>query len=284
MKLESSITYTACPEVQAICQDFFNLTGITYFNFVRAYDDGSRLYLTNSQPWVSFIFNNHQEYSFAFEETTENLQSHYLLWDLIEGARDDPLIRVAREKFNIDHGFTLINRHDDFTEFCYFATLPRNKKLNLFFINNIELLQSFILYFKDKASGLINEAETQKIILKGHSLFWLETSKNGTKSLKEFFKYCDIKRFFLNGELKGVHLTKREAECLSYIFDGKVPKEVGRMLGISHRTVEAHIDAAKLKMRCKNKSSLLSTAKKCGFLNIYETIKANHLSETSKAN
>lgn len=40
------------------------------------------------------------------------------------------------------------------------------------------------------------------------------------------------------------HLTKRQRECMEHVANGATAKEVGRSLGISHRTVELHIAAA----------------------------------------
>ena len=40
-----------------------------------------------------------------------------------------------------------------------------------------------------------------------------------------------------------LHLTPRQRECISLVRDGLSSKEIARKLGISHRTVEAHIEA-----------------------------------------
>ena len=74
--------------------------------------------------------------------------------------------------------------------------------------------------------------------------------------------------------MKEVHLTNREAECLSYLFDGKPLKEVAIILGISCRTVESHVEMAKTKLRCSFKGELLKTAKENGFMRIHEVIAA----------
>lgn len=43
-------------------------------------------------------------------------------------------------------------------------------------------------------------------------------------------------------------LTSRESECLRWIADGKTDVEVGKILGISPRTVRFHINNAKIKL------------------------------------
>lgn len=63
-------------------------------------------------------------------------------------------------------------------------------------------------------------------------------------------------------------LSKREAECFFYLIRGKSAKCISKILGISHRTVETHIDHLKLKLRCKNKYELIESAIKYGLVNI----------------
>ncbi|MDP4576124.1 helix-turn-helix transcriptional regulator [Qipengyuania sp. G39] len=46
-----------------------------------------------------------------------------------------------------------------------------------------------------------------------------------------------------NETLSRVHITPRQLECIEMVGEGMSSKEIGRKLGISHRTVEAHIFA-----------------------------------------
>lgn len=115
--LEENITLATAHEVEEICKDFFNYTGITYFNFVRIYNDGSRISLCNNYGWQKFFIENHQNYSIIFEEKTQQAEANFLIWDVIDGITEDPLMSIARDTYDIDHGMTLITRYEDFTEF-----------------------------------------------------------------------------------------------------------------------------------------------------------------------
>lgn len=44
--------------------------------------------------------------------------------------------------------------------------------------------------------------------------------------------------------------TKRQEDCIKFLLEGYSANEVGRLLNISRRTVEAHINKVKAKLRC----------------------------------
>lgn len=258
INFKETITYKACDEILEIAKDFFNLTGITYFNFVRAYDDGTRLYLTNSRAWAEFIFENHAKYHFAFEESTDNLTSQYLIWDLIPAAKADELIKIAREDFDIDHGMTLINRYDDYTEFCYFATGKNNAGVNQFYSANVNLFYYFILYLKDKANRIIHQADDNRFSFN-------QQTKEINFHQSEKLKFNSIKKYFLSGKFKNIYLTQREAECICFLYTGASPKEIAKLLQISHRTIEGYIENAKIKLRVNSKNELFKVLNTSGF-------------------
>ena len=52
-------------------------------------------------------------------------------------------------------------------------------------------------------------------------------------------------------------LTPREKEVLSLIVLGYTAKRAARTLGISFRTVEAHIEKLKYKLRCSTKGEVV---------------------------
>ncbi len=67
--------------------------------------------------------------------------------------------------------------------------------------------------------------------------------------------------------LNSFNFTKRQSECLFYLVRGKSLKQIGYILNISQRTVEEHIDNAKILMKCASKSSLIEKLIFFGFMN-----------------
>jgi DNA-binding CsgD family transcriptional regulator len=55
-------------------------------------------------------------------------------------------------------------------------------------------------------------------------------------------------------------LSRREADCLHWMAQGKSYKAVGRILGLAERTVRAAVASAKLKLHARNKSEVIAKA------------------------
>lgn len=70
----------------------------------------------------------------------------------------------------------------------------------------------------------------------------------------------------LSYHTSGVCLTVREREVLRLVADGFSAKEVALRIAIAPRTVERHIDNARLKMRARNRAHLITCAIVSGLL------------------
>lgn len=64
------------------------------------------------------------------------------------------------------------------------------------------------------------------------------------------------------------NLTKKETTIFYYLLKGKTAKETARILTLSPRTVEHHINTIKYKMQCCNKSQLFEKAHINGFKSV----------------
>lgn len=278
----SNLVITSCDDVQHICAPFFESTDLTYFNFVRIYNDHSRICLSNNQDWMKFVFLHRDSYKLVFERQMTEAYSTCLVWDVMPDILEDELMKVAWNQFDIAHGITLIERYDEYVEFSYFATTPDNPMINHFYVNNLDVLRKFILFFKDKARKLITEMEHERFMLQGHPLYWLEKAndfespsadKNLVKIRHDALNNIKINRYYLGGKFSHIYFSGREAQCLALLLEGKSMKEVANLINISARTVEGYIEDAKRKMGCNYKSELLKLARETGFLHIYEALK-----------
>jgi DNA-binding CsgD family transcriptional regulator len=53
-------------------------------------------------------------------------------------------------------------------------------------------------------------------------------------------------------------LSKREKECVSFLSKGYTDKQIARQLGISPRTVETYLSAAKHKLSIATRAELIA--------------------------
>ncbi len=56
-------------------------------------------------------------------------------------------------------------------------------------------------------------------------------------------------RYLLGEKYPGIHLSKREAECVLYLLRGKSLKGIGSILQLSHRTIESLHQERKKKIK-----------------------------------
>lgn len=55
----------------------------------------------------------------------------------------------------------------------------------------------------------------------------------------------------------GANLTPREHQVIRHTLEGLTSKQTARLMNISYRTVEKHLDNIKRKIDCRRKSELL---------------------------
>lgn len=89
--------------------------------------------------------------------------------------------------------------------------------------------------------------------------------------------------FTVGKRTNDIQLTRREREVLFYFLRGKSSKEIGKILNISHRTIEVYINNLKMKFQSNTKSELTAKAITIGFLyDIPSSLFHKNLAETLK--
>lgn len=73
------------------------------------------------------------------------------------------------------------------------------------------------------------------------------------------------KRYYLDKELK-MYITRRQAECMVHLINGKTIPATAKTLKLSPRTVEYYVNKMKRKLRCKTKADLIEKIIASGFL------------------
>ncbi len=76
--------------------------------------------------------------------------------------------------------------------------------------------------------------------------------------MSKFSEFTIEKHF--NITLSTYNLTKSEKLCLHYVAQGKTAKEIAATLYKSVRTIESHLDNARSKLRCSNRSEVIAKA------------------------
>lgn len=252
-------------EVHEICTPFFKETGITYFNYIRHYDNGCFAFITSNGEWSQYFCNK----GYATTKGNVELKPGVRLW-----GSDTSLTlaaKEARELFNIAHRYDIIERGENCYNMFAFGSQVNNPQIVDYYINNLHALKRFMLYFKDKAAPLIKGG----------------TKKENQVYIKEFEEYGKlkllplqsksslpgpVKRFSLNTQAGNVSLSYDELICMLLVLKGNTAEQMAKTLKLSERTVQTMLVSNKEKFKCHTLEELFDSAWKSGIADLLDPV------------
>ncbi len=244
--LRNNISSHLVDDVREISKPFLEKFQLNFFDYGRTYyNDSSSIILIPDNTWIEYYFKN------KYHLVTTIYDSGIHLWDnYVEKAAVE-----ARDIFNYTNGISIFKKQGDYCEVFNFAAPRTNKKVLDFYFNNQNLLYAFTDYFKDKATELLKKSELNKLILPKENIGILQRSD----------RYADSS--FIMSLMNTPHfpLSKRECTCLFYLLRGKTAADIAKLLFISKRTVETHIENIRTKLNCRNKSEIFDKIFELGF-------------------
>lgn len=253
INIENHYSIQSSNEVQQLCDGLLNSIGITYFNYIKIYnEDCSRELLTNNSDWIAHFYREGLYNSAGAIDVEHLLPKGYFLWS--EMDEKDPSYLHGKEYYNIDNGISFVIKRKDVTYLYIFASCRENKLINNFYVSNIDLLQRFIHYFNDSGRELINKAAESRIYLPGKQLVNNKKVNNigvSSDTRNSFYKKTKVKRYYLLNESDDLYLTQKQADSIKLSLKGLSAKEIANAMNISHRTVESYMFEVKEKLQDK---------------------------------
>ncbi|MEO8400851.1 MAG: helix-turn-helix transcriptional regulator [Gammaproteobacteria bacterium] len=258
--IENHFFLLSANDIENICKPLLKL-GITCFTYIKNFNDGSQVYLSNSARWIDDYYNLALYKTSLFEFKSSLYQSGYFIWPT---EADSAVFLHGRNYFNSSNGITLIKSNETDCEFYFFSGCVNSVWLGNFYLNNIDLLEKFILFFKESASNILRKADKNRIIIikdpiMNQSSNTLNFINNHTtdNTRSDFLK--DINSYDDNNKLQRVkeRLSNREQEIAHNLLKGRTALETANRLFISRKTVERHVENIKIKLSCANKTELI---------------------------
>jgi DNA-binding CsgD family transcriptional regulator len=218
--------------------------GITYFSYMKSEPNGARIYLESDVSTLEDYIQRKYYLAGNTESNPAQYKSQCVLWSTLPKQYIyDGLIRVK----NVDHGMFMFDPSSDFCENYAFATHKSNYQIVNTYVNNLDVLKNFVLYFKEKAASILKEAEKHKLILP-----FCDDNVDFLND-KNTFNFSQ----FVNDDHADLQLTERQWQCSEYLIQGKTIKEIAKQLGLSPRTIEFYVNNLKSKLQCRNKAELI---------------------------
>ena len=232
---------------------------VTYFHFVRIYHDGTRISLTNCKQWMKFYYENKFFQTPTFFKSHQSVEDKHCLWVT---HQDDKILSILKDKYNIGNGVTYIEKYTGYCEYCYFGTYADNYSIYNLYMNKKTLFKDFVTFFKAHAKDIIKKCEINRIPkLIEKPVFPIENSY--PVSTKEFFDLINKSNYSLH-ITEDIRISRRELQCIIWCMKGKTADEIGQILGISKRAVEAYTQNLKEKFKCYKTTELVYKISQCG--------------------
>lgn len=257
MDINRKLPFTVGEEMKQICQPLFDASDLTFFEYIKSYNNGSYITLCNNLDWLENYFTKQYYNVSYFRGNPKSYQKSCVFNSTLNKGTE--CIKDAIEGYGIDHVFSIIEPFNGGCEFFLFGTHPDNKNIVNFYINHLDSLRRFIYYFHEKAEPLLlkHEADKFKSPFSYVKLDDDTTAANDAHIVnKHVFKPS---RYKING-MHNITLSQREVECIYWLSKGKTSFETGIILNLSQRTVEKHLNNAKEKFGCSRISRLLYLA------------------------
>lgn len=253
-------------DIDVLCAELRKL-GITFFSHTRIFDDGSRIDLNNHAPMIEeFYYGKDKMYESYTPEIKPKCTIDEIL--LLDDLKDNASVQFLRDGYNIDHMLAKIEKHATYCDVWNFGTTKDNEDISRIYLNHLDVLTLFTLYYQDKCQDLIKACEKDPIIIKElpDGSINLEHNDENSQILKDIKAALQAKtnRYFLNGLSNTEHLTKTEMECCHWIYQGKTSEEIAMITNRSKRTIEKHIENIKVKLGLYNKGQLVKAIKEFG--------------------
>jgi DNA-binding CsgD family transcriptional regulator len=240
------ITLERIDFIKKICSPLKKI-GISFFNYLRVYNDGSIIDLNNAPGMHEAFYYQTQLYQ-EFDPIThkEIFANGFTLY------QDSSFFQLMRNTYDIDNVIAYIIKTNDYTEFWQYGSQAGNRKIIQTYLNQTELLKQFCRYFIDKSGDLFNMAIRNR--------FNFRWPSPPASTLSCDASEIDVKSFIALLNSNQTHrLTSRESECLKFLVKGFSAKEIAQILNISNRTVEKHLENIRGKTGYHKLSKLIST-------------------------
>ncbi len=232
--------------------------GINYFCYQRVSNAGEWTLLSNNADWLHHSADKRFYLCDPSLVNPELCQSGFSFPETHQHADfQNALISDAVSLYDLCHTLAIIERTSAGCEYYFFTAPTGHAQVYNHYLNNMHLLRyTFSEYFKTQLARELATLDDHAVDIKLAKQALYGDKDNvlavaDTQSAAANF-LADIKQMPVT-----VMLTPREQECLQLYRQGNTAKDTGRLLGISPRTVEYHLENIKQKYGCRNKRDLL---------------------------
>lgn len=247
MNIRNHYSIGSSNNINQIVKKFFKDTNvdINHLNYIQKNNDGTVFYLCTNPNWLTHYYNEAYPSVGAFEHNESLSNFKYVLWSSLDSG--DKILHDSKNLIGIEHGITIIDKMENGYGYYNFGSNNNDKLILSKYISNLDLLNKFKTYFKFEAKNILNDSKKYSFILPAVPGGRITLSSGIVQESQK----SNYEKLYIDKE-NNLFLTSRETECMEWYLKGKTSSEVALIMKISKRTVEAHVENVKLKLKCKN--------------------------------
>lgn len=231
--------------IKKVCEPLHSL-GISYLWYYFIEADGTFGSLSNDCEYVEYYVDSNMHLNVPYYSHPSYFRTGCLL--TYPAFTNDEQERI-KNSYSMDNILLFLKSQETRVEGFGFYNRNFNSQDLHTYLPSLPLFEKFICYFKREISHLIKKQKDFNIIEeRGENFYKIDSSIPLVKnSLKE------------QSFLKMIYnLSPQEIRCLELFKQGYTAQASGSILNISNRTVEAHINNIKKKLKCHSKLELLN--------------------------
>lgn len=262
-QIQEHSVYKYANAIEEISKDLFANTLINYICLARAYNNGDYGGLLSDIRWgYTYLKNDYQDLGLEHQIISQisgaffcNLATFKTPCKKIQGYYDN----LAHLK----HGSCvfLVDDHVEYKEVCIMTTAHPADQNDPYLIENISLLKNLFLHFKEKIYQDKNLYKAFSMRYKRKIIHETALESDNSATIK-----FPVKKYYLGGQFGNVAFSKREAECLKHLYQGKTAKQIAKILQLSPRTIETHLTHIKLKSQSSTLHEVCTKLESCTLL------------------
>jgi DNA-binding CsgD family transcriptional regulator len=255
IKAKSLLDYNnlILPQLNQICEPL-HVLGISNFAYGKITKDKRYFRIGTHDKYTKLFYNldlynkfkSYRGYVTADTFTKPSLFQSFL-WDTHASKNCCSEIRLAAGMWN---GISFYRTTPDYIETWAFGGTPEDTQLANFYLNNMDLLDRFIEYFKFMGQDIIDISDNNKTV----DILFHDPAE------QSLFSLIDPKKITKFNEMisaVNIILSPRQRDCAQLLAEGIKTKDIARLLQLSPRTIETHIDILKNKFQAKNRAQLV---------------------------
>ncbi len=258
-----AILKSLCPEVRKVCNPIFNYLSVSFFRYVRSYPNNEKFIIASDENWLEEYFKDKlYDVEYANFHKVPKLSSGISIHS--KCSVDDPVCNFWNKMSDpTDYNLimALYEKNETYLEFYNFGLTQDTHAANNIFLNNHSLFHHFIEFFRDQGQGIIQKAELAKFVCKAQEDYTEETRNNWMLGLDSSLvsmvvEQMPIEKFYLNGNLDKVFLTKQEAILVKCMLNGEPLANIAKKLSLADKDVQDIQKAIMTKLKANNEQEM----------------------------